>query len=312
MSHQRVGDGIYAIDTQYIRPQLDASHLLVSAGQAAFIDTGVNAAVPTLMATLDALGLDPADVRYVLLTHIHLDHAGAAGQLMRKLPNATLVVHPRGARHMADPTRLIAGSMAVYGEALYRKLYGEIVPIDAERIQTTEDGDTLTVGERTLTFIHTAGHARHHHCIVDRDNKLVFTGDSFGVSYRPFDVDGRHFIFPTTTPVHFDPEAAHVSLDRILSFAPEVAYLTHYSRVEGLPELAEQLHADIDAFVEMTAEASAAADPQAALVTAMTAYLNARMDAHGVAADPALRETWLSLDVPLNAQGLLFWWEHRR
>lgn len=312
MSLHPVGEGVYAIDTDYIRPQLDASHLLVSDGAAAFIDTGVNDSVPQLLSTLAELSLSPEDVTHVLLTHIHLDHAGGAGLLMQALPNATLVVHPRGSRHMADPTRLIAGSKAVYGEERYRALYGDIQPIDADRIHTTEDGERLTVGGRTLEFIHTPGHAKHHHCIVDLDASAVFTGDTFGLSYRVFDVEGRPFVFPTTTPVHFDPAAMHASIDRIMSYGPKAAYLTHYSRVETLPRLAAALHQDVDAFVELTGQTADADDPQSALEAALRTYLNARLDSHGAIEDVAVRETWLMFDIILNAQGLRFWWEHRR
>lgn len=308
MNHRLVGPGVTAVDTGYVRPQLDAAHILSAGGHAAFIDTGVNDSVPALLGALAAVGHAPEDVRYVILTHIHLDHAGGASALMAQLPRAELVVHPRGARHMADPSRLIAGSMAVYGEAAFRKLYGEIAPIPAERIRATADGERLSLGDRALEFIHTPGHAKHHHCIVDLDGDAVFTGDTFGLSYRVFDVDGAPFIFPTTTPVDFDPDAAHASIERILGYQTSAAYLTHYSRVTDLPRLAADLHADLDAFVKL----ALAAEDAAALEAAIMAHLTARLAAHGYTGPDAEQQTWLSLDAELNAQGLWFWREHRR
>ena len=127
-----VGNGVYRIDTEYLRPGLAASHLVVDDGHAAFVDTGAAPAHPRLMHALTELGLAPDQVDYVFLTHVHLDHAGGAGQLMRALPRARAVLHPRGAPHMVDPAKLIAGTVAVYGEAMYRELYGEIVPIAAD------------------------------------------------------------------------------------------------------------------------------------------------------------------------------------
>ncbi len=303
-----VGPGIWAIDTGYVRPQLDAAHLLVSAGEAAFVDTGVRSSLPRLLGALEELGIDRTAVRYVLLTHIHLDHAGCAGALMAALPQAALVVHPRGARHMADPTKLIAGSVAVYGETAFAQMYGEIMPVDAGRILATEDGHTLPLGERTLTFLHTPGHAKHHHCIFDTAAGAVFTGDTFGLAYRELTVAGRPFIFPTTTPVHFDPDAAHASIERILSRSPQVAYLTHYSAVTGLPQLAADLHTGLDAFVRLTEEATS----QHALEAALMAHLSAQLDAHGDTHTPAERQAILGMDITLNAQGLWFWREHRR
>ena len=300
-----VGPGVFAIDTGYIRPRLDASHLLIDQGQAALIDVGVNRSIPAILAAVEERGLSVADVRWIILTHIHLDHAGAAGQLMQALPQATLVVHPRGARHMADPSRLIAGSRAVYGEQTYDALYGTIRPVPADRILTTEDGQVLSLGARALTVLHTPGHAKHHHCIHDSGSSAVFTGDTFGLSYRELDVDGRPFIFPTTAPVHFDPDAAHASIERIRACRPEAVYLTHYSRVEGVDALADTLHAELDAFVALAQQALSRSDPQAWLTDAITAHLLARLGAHGYQGRQAV--SLLEMDIALNASGLLVW-----
>jgi glyoxylase-like metal-dependent hydrolase (beta-lactamase superfamily II) len=308
----RFAHGIYAIDTEYVRPRLDASHLIVQEGRAAFVDTGPASAVPLLLAALQTLGIDPAQVEYVLLTHIHLDHAGGAGRLLESLPNAQAVIHPRGARHMIDPAKLVAGSIEVYGEANFQRLYGEIVPIPAARVIVAEEGHRVTLGERELHIIHTPGHALHHYCIVDETARAVFTGDNFGLSYRDFDTARGAFIFPTTTPVHFDPEAMHASIDRIMSFRPRAVYLTHYSEVTELERLAADLHECIDGFVEIARRNDACADRGARIRSQMFEYLSRRLDAHGFTGGQERRRELLWADVELNSQGLEVWLDREK
>src|SRR5580700_2029428 len=178
------GNGISAIDSEFQSPNLDAIHLLVEDGNAAIIDTAANSSVPLILDALDAKGLDRADVEYVILTHIHLDHAGGAGRLMQQLPNAILTVHPRGAKHLADPSQVIAGTIAVYGEETKRRIYGDIVPVPASRMVETGEGASLSLNGRELRFLDTPGHARHHVTIHDAQSYSVFAGDTFGVSYR--------------------------------------------------------------------------------------------------------------------------------
>jgi glyoxylase-like metal-dependent hydrolase (beta-lactamase superfamily II) len=302
--------GITAIDTEYVRPGLDASHLVVQGDRAAFVDTGTTHSVPLLLAALEENGLAPEQVDWVWVTHVHLDHAGGAGELMAALPNATAVLHPRGARHMADPAKLIAGSIAVYGEEAFRDLYGEIRPIPSERIRTVEDGERLRLGDREVEFIHTEGHARHHYCIVDPASGSVFTGDCFGISYRELDSDAGPFIFPTTTPVQFDPEAAHATIHRILSYKPAQVFLTHFSCVHAPAALAPQLHRDLDAYVEIARARRDDANPETSIRDALRDWTFRRLDEHGVDPDPEFREEVLRMDLALNAQGLAHWLQH--
>jgi glyoxylase-like metal-dependent hydrolase (beta-lactamase superfamily II) len=299
--------GITAIDADYVRPRLAASHLVVDAGRAAFVDTGTTHSLPTLLHALEAKGIDRSAVDWVLTTHVHLDHAGGAGALMRELPNARCAVHPRGARHLAAPSKLIAGSIAVYGEERYRALYGEILPIDAARILEAADGAKIRLGGRELELIHTPGHALHHYCVVDAANALIFSGDTFGISYRDFDVDGRAFIFPTTTPVHFDPEALCKSVDRIMSYRPRSIFLTHYAEVTELERLARELKERVLAFADLGLRCRDAPDRADKLRRGMFAMMADWLDAHGFPRDDAKRHWLLDDDVELNCQGIEDW-----
>lgn len=300
-------DGITAIDVDYVRPRLAASQLVVDHGRAAFVDTGTTRSIGNLLAAMAARGVEPAQVDWVLTTHVHLDHAGGAGALMRHLPNARCVVHPRGARHLIDPAKLIAGSIAVYGEARYRELYGDIVPVPEERILVPADGERITLGARTLELIHTPGHALHHYCVVDLDHRRVFPGDNFGISYREFDVGGREFIFPTTTPVHFDPEAMRASIDRLMCYQPVAMYLTHYGEVRDVTRLAAELKDRVSAFVQLARNYAAVPARTATLRAGMFTLLSAWLDAHGYEGDAGERHRLLDDDVELNTQGIEVW-----
>ena len=302
--------GISAIDSEYYRPGLAAIHLIVEGSTAALVDTGTFFSVPGVMEVLCQKNISPENISYVFLTHIHLDHAGGAGEFMRLFPNAKLVVHPRALRHMVDPSRLIKSTMAVYGEEKFRRMYGEIRPVDASRIIEAADNFHIKMNGRTLLFIDTPGHARHHFCIFDERSRSFFTGDTFGVSYREFDVDGMEFVFPTTTPVQFDPLAAHHSLDRIMSYDPQYAFLTHYSRIGNLTHHASMLHDLIDDYVTIASNTyNQRADGNVLLVKELGELLAQRIKSHGCILPQDEIHGLLSMDVNLNAEGLKCWLE---
>jgi glyoxylase-like metal-dependent hydrolase (beta-lactamase superfamily II) len=302
-----LNNGIFAVDTEYMRPLQDASHLIVEGGRAAFVDTGSNDSVPLLLDALQQRDLEPADVDFVFLTHVHLDHAGGAGLLMQHLPNAHCVVHPRGAPHMIDPAKLIKGTEGVYGVERTREMYGEIRPIDADRVVVASDDGGIKLNGREMQTLFTEGHARHHYCLNDPSSRGVFTGDNFGVSYRELDTVKGEFIYPTSTPASFDPLEAHKSVDRIMACNPEQVYLTHYSRVRNLDRLAADMHAGIDDYAQMALDLRDENNRGHALQLAMHDYLSKRVLEHGFKGDADAIRSIIEVDVTLNSAGLVSW-----
>jgi len=306
-----LGDGVYAVDTGFIRSQFDACYIVTqrapSSERIAIIDTGTNYSVPRILATLSDLECKPEEVDYILLTHVHLDHAGGAGSLMQACPNAKLVVHPRGARHMIDPTQLRAGAVAVYGEEVVQKDYGQLVPIEAHRVIEASDGLMINLAGRILTCIDTPGHAKHHITIWDQLSHGAFTGDTFGLSYREFDTDKGHFIIPTTTPIQFDPKALRISLKRIMALKPECLYPTHFSKVTGVARLYQKM-TEMLTKVESLGKSVAQANNRHELLKngLLNLYIQELRD-HGCELTDTKIEQLLSTDIELNAQGMGVW-----
>lgn len=301
-------NGIVAFDAGYVRPLLAAIHMIIENGRVAFVDTGSNAALPNTLAALKRLGLAPGAVDYVILTHIHLDHAGGAGSMMRAFPNARLVVHPRGARHMVEPSKLVAGVCAVYGKDYVDRVYGEILPIPAERIIEAPHQHVVSLAGRELLCLDTPGHARHHICVMDRKTSGIFSGDMFGLSYREFDIGERQFIFPTTTPSQFEPEAMRQSIELLLGLEPEAIYLTHYSRIHDVRQLGRDLLRRLDRHVEIALrEKDSGVHRHERIKAGLTRYLLDELHAHGcLLPDSTVLELW-ETDLELNAQGLGIW-----
>ena len=301
----KFADGITAVDTEYVRPQMDAAHVVVEGARAAIVDTGPNTAVPLILAALAELGVARNAVEYLFLTHVHLDHAGGAGALMRELPRATAVVHPRGAPHMIDPSKLIAGTRAVYGDELYSRLYGEILPVARERIAIAQDGQRFDLGSRTFECVHTPGHALHHLAIVDHATTSIFTGDTFGLSYREFDTAQGAWIMPTTTPTQFDPGQLKGSIVRLMQFRPRRLYLTHYSEVSECARLANDMVDSIDEFVRIARASGPHGIANIRLDLRRFAFESLRE--HGCTMSDAQIDAILGKDFELNAAGLIAW-----
>ena len=301
-----VVDGISVIDSEYYSKDFAAIYLLKQKNKVIIIETGTNYSVPYVKEALSQIGLSFSDVLYVIPTHVHLDHAGGAGLLMMQCQNAALVVHPRGARHLIDPSKLVAGAKAVYGENKFKEYYGEIFPIDANRVIQADDNFILDFDGRELRFIDTPGHARHHFCIWDKATKSMFTGDTFGISYRDLDHQDELYILPSTSPVQFDPEALIQSINRIMEFKPERVCLTHFSAIKPTKKATNKLIESIHFVSNLAIKYADKNDSESIIYKKMMDYFLEGLNEIGFQNNDYAKDR-LSLDVLINTQGLICW-----
>ncbi len=296
---------IYCIDALYVKPDVASIYLLREADEVAIIETGTFHSMANVLATLADLGIADSQVRYVIPTHVHLDHAGGAGAMMQRFQQASLIIHPRGARHMTDPQKLIESTIAVYGPEVFERLYGRIEPIPEERVIVAQDLDRFSLDSRELLFIDTPGHARHHFCIYDKTSAGVFTGDTFGICYEPM----KHLprcLLPSCPPTQFDPPALHESVNHIMSFAPERLYLTHYGELANPATQLSSFERWIDEYVDLCN--SIAPRDQPGEQELQNALLQLVLDELQVAEKRSEVAKVLENDTRLNAQGLAHWW----
>lgn len=235
-----LGNGIRAIDTLTAGMTSVTAGYLLDAPRPTLIECGPAVSVGSVLAALDAVGMDADDLAYLVLSHIHLDHAGGAGDVAAAFPGTTVVVSEVGARHLVEPSRLNASSRRVYGD-LMDTVYGECTPIPEQRVRGVADGDVLDLGGgRRLELLHTPGHAKHHIAALEPDLGALFVGDSVGVR-----MPGMRTIRPATPPADFDLVLAHRTLSRYRALAPRAVYLAHFGAVDppddALAEADEQL-----------------------------------------------------------------------
>lgn len=307
MHHEHLGDGISVIDIGLKRPRFGACYLIESNGTAAIFDAGTNYSVPRIADALAARGLAHERVRYLIASHVHLDHAGGLGALLRELPNAQVLAHARGVRHLVDPSALQASAEQVYGVDAVARTYGELVPVPAERIRALADGEDVDLDGRTLHFIDSPGHARHHVALYDAASASWFTGDCFGISYRDFDGGTEPLIFPTSSPVQFEPEAMKTTIVRMLERRPRAMLLTHYSRIGDVDARARVLLRLIDAQVELARRHAGCEDAVPALTEALHQLFYAEVRRIGAPVSEDETRRLLAIDAELNAQGMLIW-----
>lgn len=340
----RSTDTITTIDCSYMDlPYHSAAYLIKEGNEAAFVDNNTNNSVPALLKALEQNNLTPEQVKYIIITHIHLDHAGGTSLLASKCPNATILAHPRAARHLIDPSKIIESASMVYGEENFKKLYGEINPIEKEKVMEVKDGERLYLGSRPLDFHHVRGHANHHFVVYDSFSRSVFTGDAFGISYRHYFKlhqkkeseiqtapivkrlssflnfnkeqlkSEKDFIFPSTSPIDFDPLEAHKSVDLIVNTKAERAYLTHFGVWDDMKKGAEQMHFGIQMHenifnaIEVLLSVEGYSEQQAEeyALSKLKKFFTDQLITYNINENSS--EIWkvLESDIKLNAQGLV-------
>ncbi|WP_246943737.1 MBL fold metallo-hydrolase [Bacillus pinisoli] len=269
----------------------------------AIIDTSASPSIPYLLDGLKELQVNPSEIDYVIVTHIHLDHAGGVGLLLQHCPNATVIVHPKGARHLVDPSRLIQGAKQVYGDS-FNQLFDPILPIPENRVQVMNDGDTLKLSDDcTLTFLHTPGHANHHFTIHDSTTNGCYTGDTVGVSYEV--VLHRPFFLPSTSPNQFDPEMMLQSAKRIRDIKPTYIYFGHFGMTHQVEEVWKQLEYWIPIFIETTKEVVSSTGDQNALLPKLIEALHKQVMEQLETPVSEEARNMINLDLQVCSMGLL-------
>jgi len=308
-------DSVITVDCQYLMPEHAAAYLIVEGERAAFVDNNTVHAVPLLLDALASHGLGPEHVAYAIITHLHLDHAGGTSALAARCPNATVIAHPRAVRHLVDPARLVASAKGVYGEERFNALYGGIAPIREDRIRAVQDGEELQFGRRTLRFLHTPGHAKHHICIHDSASNGVFTGDAFGVAFNARRGGTRLFLLCSTPPTDFDPQQAQASVKKILATGAERIYFAHFGAMTSVQEGGRAILESIGHMEALLKEAAASDLNGSALARFCEARLHRIVEDQARASGATFAaQEWrcIETDVQINAQGLALAAERRR
>lgn len=298
-------DGLRALDTLTGGITKVTAGYLLDAPRPTLVECGPALSVDSVIAGLRALGLEPSDLAYLVVSHIHLDHAGGAGDVAAAFPSATVVAHEVGVRHLVDPERLNASSRRVYGE-LFDSIYGACTPIAPDRVLGVGEGLRLDLGGgRTLELFTAPGHAKHHIGVFDSDTGALFVGDSVGVKLPEMRV-----LRPATPPPDFDYVLAMRTLDRYLALQPATVYLAHYGAYgppqEALAEAKERLAAWLQ-----TAEAGYAVAPDLAHVVETLGRRYASDIDPGVTDEEAVKRLAILAGIESNAMGLLRYLQQR-
>ncbi|MFD2370979.1 MBL fold metallo-hydrolase [Brevibacillus sp. GCM10020057] len=277
---------------------------VIEEAELTLIETGPSPSVSHIRAGLARLGYTPEQVKYIIVTHIHLDHAGGAGLFLQECPNATVVVHPKGARHLVDPSRLIAGARAVYGEQ-FDSFFDPIVPIPQERLLTRADGETLQIGPNcVLEFLDSPGHAKHHFSIYDPVSNGMFTGDTAGVYYPQLSRDGIHLFLPSTSPNQFDPDETLASIARYRERRLDRIYFGHFGMTERVEDVFRQIAEWLPVFVQEGQAVLAQELGHEELANRLLQKVTAHLKSLGVPDDHDVHAI-LSLDLSVCAMGIV-------
>lgn len=301
-----IGDNIYLIDGyDFGYPGRTGSYVIV-ADDITLIETGPSCSIKHVQYGLEQLGLSGADVKNIIVTHIHLDHSGGAGLLLQDCPQASVFVHPKGARYLSDPTRLVQGAKVVFGQD-FDRLYHPVIPIKQERLRIIEDDQTLQIGtNRYLQFIHTPGHAKHHLSVWDQNSKSIFTGDVAGIQYESLAEQGVQWYIPTTSPNQFDPQLMLNSMQRIEKLNPKRICFAHFNHNDDVQNVLQQVGTWLQTFLEMGEQVLQEGGELEELKQMLYAIVSADLADYGIVLSNDERLDYLiRMDMHINAMGIL-------
>jgi glyoxylase-like metal-dependent hydrolase (beta-lactamase superfamily II) len=301
-----VADGITAVDTFYGGFERYTAAYLLDAREPAIVETGPTTSAEHVRAGLDRLGIGRSDLAHIVVTHIHLDHAGGVGTLCDWFPKATVWVHERGAPHLADPTRLVASATRVYGDERMKSLFGPVESVPPQRIHSIADGAALEFGGRALTAIATPGHASHQVALVDSATGVVFTGDALGI--HPPDIP---MLRPATPPPEYDLELAIESIEKIRSLAGELVLFSHFGPVRDVDRICDLAVERFRAWTESVGTAMETSDDLDEIVSVLEAEARRDMET-GSEAEVDLDRFEILAGVRMNAMGIMRYWQKRR
>ena len=299
---------IFCFDANYFRKNFAAIHFINQNNKLLIVDTATNHSAKRFLNTLHSMNISPESVEWIVLTHVHLDHAGGAGLLMKMCPNARLAVHPRGVRHMVNPEKLWASVISVYGKQEAENQYGKLVPVDESRIIAVGEGEVIHFQNRRFQIFDAPGHANHHIVIFDEESKSFFTGDAFGIAYPELSGKDGEFIFISSTPTQFEPVKFDTTVKKIMEQKPKSCFLTHFSKIMNIKKNGYELLKQIDEYVAITQQAKNNHENQQELIREKLFELLYKKFKK-VNLNISKREfgNLLSLDLSLNAQGLEYW-----
>jgi glyoxylase-like metal-dependent hydrolase (beta-lactamase superfamily II) len=309
-----------------IRQKLASCHIVKVQDSVSLVDVGATQSHPQILKALKDQNISYSDVRFVFVTHVHLDHAGGAGFLLENFfPNAKLVVHPLGAKHMAVPEDLQNAAKQVYGEEAFEKIYGSLVPVPQEKIVLAHHSMVICLqcgqvnsecllcpSKSKATVFHTPGHARHHYTLFFKNLGAVFTGDTYGLAYPELEVKNKAFIFPTTTPAAFEPLELMQSIETIAGLHAKSVYLTHFGLLRDPAQYLPDLKRRVETLVELilSVKEFSVEERFEHLKNKLRQWASVELENHGCNVKMGLE--LLEMDIELNVQGLLIWLKRQR
>jgi glyoxylase-like metal-dependent hydrolase (beta-lactamase superfamily II) len=285
-------------------PEIIGSYLLAGDNDLVIVDPGPGSVLESLLASIREAGFDPRDVTHILATHVHLDHAGGSGSLVRQLPHARVYTHSKGAPHLLDTTKVVASAARIYGERM-QLLWGNIESVPRERLHVIEHGDTLHVAGRNLEVHYTPGHAVHHVTFFDANSGEAFVGDVAGVRLQ--DVD---YVRPPTPPPDIDLEAWSKSMNLVKGLRPDVLYIGHFGAIRDIDSHFERLHDKLYSWGDFVLGAMRDGKNEAEIITMLIEHTQPELER--AAGNPkAIQRYEIATNYAMTVQGYMRYWRKK-